>query len=112
MNFLGDNMNNEIREQRPDQPTNAGQPEQQQSADELLKSTARNVSELATMATHQLEESVSRGKMKLQEMQSLLTDRTKDYARTTDRYIHQNPWNAIGIAAGIGLIIGLLIRRR
>jgi ElaB/YqjD/DUF883 family membrane-anchored ribosome-binding protein len=82
------------------------------SAEELLKSTARNVSELASMATHQLGESVNRGKTKLNEMQVLLTDKTKEYARHTDHYVQENPWRAVGIAAGAGLIIGLLISRR
>jgi ElaB/YqjD/DUF883 family membrane-anchored ribosome-binding protein len=83
-----------------------------QSAEQLLKATARNVSELASLATHQLEDSVTRGKVKLQEMQHVLGDRTKECARETDRYVHDKPWNAIGLAAGIGLIVGLLIRRR
>jgi ElaB/YqjD/DUF883 family membrane-anchored ribosome-binding protein len=82
------------------------------NAEELIKSTARNVSELANIATHQLGESVHRGKAKLTEMQALLTDKTKEYARQTDHYVQENPWRAVGIAAGAGLIIGLLIRRR
>ncbi|MDO8369134.1 MAG: hypothetical protein Q7S71_00165 [Candidatus Nitrotoga sp.] len=32
--------------------------------------------------------------------------------RTTDNYIHENPWHAIGIAVGIGAVIGLLLSRR
>ncbi|MBI3068591.1 MAG: DUF883 family protein [Betaproteobacteria bacterium] len=33
-------------------------------------------------------------------------------ARATDEYVHEHPWRAVGIAAGAGLIIGLLIGRR
>jgi ElaB/YqjD/DUF883 family membrane-anchored ribosome-binding protein len=33
-------------------------------------------------------------------------------ARITDEYVHENAWRTIGIAVGIGLIIGLLIRER
>lgn len=86
--------------------------ETKQSAEELLKSTARNVTELASIATHQLEESLNRSRTKIKEMQAILSDRTREYAQETDRFIHDKPWNAIGIAAGIGLLIGLLIRRR
>jgi ElaB/YqjD/DUF883 family membrane-anchored ribosome-binding protein len=32
--------------------------------------------------------------------------------RTTDLYVRDNPWQAVGIAAGLGLIVGLLLRRR
>jgi ElaB/YqjD/DUF883 family membrane-anchored ribosome-binding protein len=30
----------------------------------------------------------------------------------TDEFVHANPWTSIGIAAGIGLVAGLLISRR
>jgi Mg/Co/Ni transporter MgtE len=39
-------------------------------------------------------------------------DITRDAARATDAYIHKNPWQAIGVAAGIGLVVGLLTGRR
>ncbi|RYF36345.1 MAG: DUF883 family protein, partial [Comamonadaceae bacterium] len=32
--------------------------------------------------------------------------------RAADVYVHENPWRAIGLAAGAGLVIGLLISRR
>lgn len=33
-------------------------------------------------------------------------------AHRTDVWVHENPWKAIGIAAGVGLAVGLLINRR
>ena len=33
-------------------------------------------------------------------------------ARATDDYVHANPWRSVGIAAGAGLVIGMLISRR
>jgi len=30
----------------------------------------------------------------------------------TDVYVHDNPWRSIGIAAGIGFLVGLLTGRR
>jgi ElaB/YqjD/DUF883 family membrane-anchored ribosome-binding protein len=30
----------------------------------------------------------------------------------TDDYVHENPWQAIGIAAAVGLVAGLLMNRR
>lgn len=37
-------------------------------------------------------------------------------ARSTDEYVHENPWQAVGVAAALaglaGLIAGLLIARR
>ena len=36
----------------------------------------------------------------------------KEAAQTTDEFVHEHPWKAVGIAAGVGLIVGLLIGRR
>ena len=33
-------------------------------------------------------------------------------AKVTDDYVHVHPWTAIGIAAGVGLVLGVLIGRR
>jgi ElaB/YqjD/DUF883 family membrane-anchored ribosome-binding protein len=33
-------------------------------------------------------------------------------ARATDDYVHEHPWKSIGVAAGVGLLVGLLIGRR
>jgi ElaB/YqjD/DUF883 family membrane-anchored ribosome-binding protein len=42
----------------------------------------------------------------------MVTERARQAARYTDDYVHENPWNAIGIAAGIGLLLGILMSRR
>lgn len=36
----------------------------------------------------------------------------KEAAKTTDEYVHENPWQAVAISAGVGLLVGLLISRR
>lgn len=41
-----------------------------------------------------------------------LADRAKACAQGTDEYVHENPWIAIGAAALLGTVIGLLIGRR
>jgi ElaB/YqjD/DUF883 family membrane-anchored ribosome-binding protein len=44
--------------------------------------------------------------------QDSLVEKSKAAAKVTDEYVHDNPWKAIGVSAGIGLVIGLLIGRR
>jgi ElaB/YqjD/DUF883 family membrane-anchored ribosome-binding protein len=39
-------------------------------------------------------------------------EKGKEAAHTTDEFVHEHPWKAVGIAAGVGLIVGLLIGRR
>ena len=38
--------------------------------------------------------------------------KAKAAATTTDEYVHSKPWTAVGVAAGVGLIIGMLVGRR
>jgi len=48
----------------------------------------------------------------LAEERAALLGRTKDAARATDAYIHENPWQTIGVTAGVGLVVGSLTGRR
>ncbi|MCI0534172.1 MAG: hypothetical protein L0Z50_02975 [Verrucomicrobiales bacterium] len=62
--------------------------------------------------SEQIEEGIRRGKFTLAELEEMLIDKTKTAARTTDEYVHENPWTSLAIAGGIGLIIGWLLARR
>jgi ElaB/YqjD/DUF883 family membrane-anchored ribosome-binding protein len=48
---------------------------------------------------------------KAQDLQDAVVERSKAAAQATDDYVHDHPWKAIGMAAAIGLAIGLLINR-
>jgi ElaB/YqjD/DUF883 family membrane-anchored ribosome-binding protein len=52
------------------------------------------------------------GRIKLADAEELVIQSSKQAARVTDDFVHENPWRAVGIGAGIGLIFGLLIGRR
>jgi ElaB/YqjD/DUF883 family membrane-anchored ribosome-binding protein len=81
-------------------------------AEELLKATATQAGDKAAAARVKIQESLERAKMELDKAQAVAIDKTKEAARATDQYVHENPWRAVGVSAGIGLIIGLLIGRR
>ena len=81
-------------------------------AEELLRATASQAGERAAVARERIERSLERAKVKLAEAESVITEQTREMAHATDQYVHENPWRAVGVAAGIGLIIGLLISRR
>ena len=53
---------------------------------------------------------------RLHKLQQVTTEKTQAAARATDEYVHENPWQAIGMAVGltavIGVAIGLLLNRR
>jgi len=61
---------------------------------------------------NEIREGIAQGQFSLRELQQALLDKSKAAVETTDRLVHDNPWHSIGIAAAIGLGIGLLFPRR
>ena len=57
-------------------------------------------------------ESLRQARERLGALEDELFSRARDAARDTDRYVRDNPWQSIGIAAGVGLLLGLLLGRR
>jgi ElaB/YqjD/DUF883 family membrane-anchored ribosome-binding protein len=51
-------------------------------------------------------------KQKLLETEKMVAEKAKVAAKATDEYVHENPWQSIGVAAGIGFLVGLLVSRR
>jgi ElaB/YqjD/DUF883 family membrane-anchored ribosome-binding protein len=81
-------------------------------AEDLLRATASTAGEKVAVAREKVNESLQRAKVKLAEVEDVLLDHGKQAARAADEYVQDNPWRAVGIAAGVGIIIGMLISRR
>jgi len=81
-------------------------------AEELLRATASQAGEKAAAARARIEASLATAKVKLSEAERALLEKTKQAAKATDDYVHENPWRAVGIAAVAGLVLGVLIARR
>jgi len=81
-------------------------------AEALLKATANSGGEKLAEVRAKAEESLSIAKARLMDVQDEVLARTKEAAKATDEYVHENPWQSIGIAASVGVVIGLLIGRR
>ena len=50
--------------------------------------------------------------VKAQEMQAAAIETGKEMVETADDFVQENPWQAVAISAGIGLLIGMLISRK
>ncbi len=74
---------------------------------ELLKATASVVGEKAADARVKVEESLKVAQDKLASAQESVTAKGKEAIAVTDEYVRENPWNAVGIAAGVGFLLGL-----
>lgn len=81
-------------------------------AEELLRVTAGQAGEKFTATRQKVQDSLQRARAELSDVEEVLVDQGKQAARATDEYVRAHPWQSVGIAAGIGVIIGLLISRR
>jgi ElaB/YqjD/DUF883 family membrane-anchored ribosome-binding protein len=81
-------------------------------AEALLYATASQAGEAAVAARARIQKSLQVAKERLVDAEDAVIERTKEAAKVTDEYVHENPWKAIGVTAALGLIAGMLIARR
>jgi ElaB/YqjD/DUF883 family membrane-anchored ribosome-binding protein len=80
-------------------------------AEELLKATASQAGDKIAAARQKIEQSLIEGKKSLADAEKIFIAKGKECVEIADDYVRENPWSAVGIAAGVGLVLGLLIRR-
>ena len=81
-------------------------------AEALIQATEDHPSETISSIRNKALETISGAKESLSNLEGALTEKAKVVAEGADDFVHRNPWEAVGVAAGLGLLIGLLIRRR
>jgi ElaB/YqjD/DUF883 family membrane-anchored ribosome-binding protein len=81
-------------------------------AEGMLKAAATETGEKARDLRSQVEAKLLSAKLRLQDLEGQAVERAKAAAQATDNYVHDHPWQAIGIAAAVGVVAGLLINRR
>ena len=80
--------------------------------EELLKATASQTGEKAEEARRRVSAALDGAKVRLQQAQASATQKGDEALRATEQYVRDNPWPAVGIAAGVGVIVGILLSRR
>lgn len=81
-------------------------------AEEILRATAGVAGEKMIDLRERIAERLHDAKMRIADAEAALVDKTKAAARATDDFVNDKPWQAVGIAAGIGLLLGIIIGRR
>ena len=76
--------------------------------EELLKAGAQDLSERGMAARERLAAALEVAK----ETRKKLEDRARASMQATDRIIREHPYESVGAAFGIGLLIGVLVNRR
>ena len=80
--------------------------------EELLRSTAGQAGEKISELRAKAQDHLATAKIKLADAEAAIVDKAKQAGRVADDYVHDNPWGAVGVAAGVGFLVGLLIGRR
>ncbi len=81
-------------------------------AEEMLSATADQAGDKVARLRERIKARLADAKVRLMDAEELLVAKTKAAARATDEYVHESPWTAVGVAAGVGLLVGLIIGRR
>ncbi|MGH9519100.1 MAG: DUF883 family protein [Terriglobales bacterium] len=81
-------------------------------AEELLRITASQAGEGAAALRGRIESGLKKARVDLAQLQDAAVVKAKAAGRATDDFVHDNPWQAVGVASGIGLVVGLLIGSR
>lgn len=81
-------------------------------AEELLRMTADEAGEGAADLRSRVQHRMNQAKAELVHLQVAAVAKAKAAGHAADEFVHENPWKSVGVAAGIGLVVGLLISRR
>ena len=80
--------------------------------EELLKSTSSQAGESIADLHERLGKKLEEGKKALSERKRALRERAAEGRASVEAYLREKTWITLGIAAGIGLVLGSLLRRR
>ena len=81
-------------------------------AEALLRATAGHAGEKIQEARTRAEESLAAARERLVDTEDDALRQARELVSNGEEYVRQNPWAAVGIAAGVGVLVGLLLGRR
>ena len=81
-------------------------------AEALLKATAGMAGDQVEAARARAQDSLKVARARLGDVEEDVLERAREAVETTDRYVRESPWAAIGVAAGVAFVICVLVGRR
>ena len=79
--------------------------------EELLSATASQTGDIATLARGRIQNSLKVVKKRLHAAEVSVISHTREGAKAADKYVHDYPWQSIGIFACVAVVVGMLIKR-
>ncbi|MDB5886900.1 MAG: hypothetical protein JWR74_3071 [Polaromonas sp.] len=81
-------------------------------AEEVLSATIEQSGEKIAKLRSRLEKRLREARLRLMVAEEALVAKTRAAAYATDDYVHSSPWTAMGVAAAVGVVVGLMAGRR
>jgi len=81
-------------------------------AEEILHATADQAGEKIAGLRTRIQERLHAARVRLADAEAVLVAKTRAAAQATDAYVHENPWKSVGVAAGVGFLVGFILGRR
>lgn len=81
-------------------------------AEELLRNVSEGGDQSFNNARAQLEKSLGTARRTFESREYAVLDRARHAGRVADEYMHRHPWESIGVAAVIGLLLGAALARK
>lgn len=81
-------------------------------AEALVRASADQGGEKMNEARAKIRESLDAAKVRMRDTERAARQRGEDAIHATEDYAKSRPWQAMGMAAAVGLVIGVLLARR
>lgn len=81
-------------------------------AEALMAATQDSAASHVREARARAAESLEQARVRLESLEHDVKARAQEAATDADRYVRENPWQSIGVAAAVGFLVGLLVSRR
>ena len=80
--------------------------------DALIRATADQRGAEIAKVRAKVADTVAAMKTRMAAAEVALLNKSRQASKIADDYVQENPWRNLGVATGVGLLIGLLIGRR
>ena len=81
-------------------------------AEELMSATSDEAGDALDELRKRMRNSLDVARSRVRDAEASLRSNARQVAGTADDYVRENPWSALGAAAVVGLVLGVVLGRR